>query len=132
MNSIKNYLVFALCGDFFGVKTSGIKEIIWNIRTMESIVRNGVNVPVVDIRHKIGMDVETRNHSCVIIADALSAEGKTPVGIVADSVYCTLDVSPECVEFSPREINRRKKCELLGTVPLDDKTVSLVDINELS
>ena len=114
--STEKYLIFITSDLKFGVNAEYVVEIIINLR--------GQILPVVDIRLRLGMEVQ---EECLVIV--LSIDG-TYIGILVDSVDQMVDIPTESI-LPPPIHNEQKMASGMCSLPDGSGTMMVLDCNQL-
>ncbi|CAG1009012.1 partial Chemotaxis protein CheW, partial [Burkholderiales bacterium] len=111
--SPKQYLVFSLAGESFGISIRSVKEIIefgqlTQVPMMPSLVRGVINlrgavVPVVDLGVRFGRgETKVSRRTCIVIVEATTEDCPVQVlGIIVDAVSEVMEISAEDIEPPP-------------------------------
>lgn len=142
MDEMKQYLTFKLDEGLFGVEVIRIIEILELVRIMKIpqtpdfmsgvINLRGSVVPVVDIKHKLGMGKVGKSLStCIIVLDIKLNNKKMYLGILVDSVQEVFELGPENIDTDPK-IGVKLKADLIkGLGKRGNKFIILLDISKI-
>jgi purine-binding chemotaxis protein CheW len=108
----RQYLVFSLRGEQYGIPLLGVKEIIeyggvTPIPTMPEFIRGVINlrgrvVPVLDLSARFGdARSETGPRACIVIIEQSQEGREQDMGVVVDSVNAVLDIAATAIEPPP-------------------------------
>ncbi|MCI8477719.1 MAG: chemotaxis protein CheW [Oscillospiraceae bacterium] len=132
--STEKYLIFITSDLKFGVNAEYVVEIITNhsitqLPMVPSFIRGIINLrgqilPVVDIRLRLGMEVQ---EECLVIV--LSIDG-TYIGILVDSVDQMVDIPTESI-LPPPIHNEQKMASGMCSLPDGSGTMMVLDCNQL-
>lgn len=109
---LNQFLSFTLDGELFALNISHVREIldllpITRIPRCPPAMRGVINLrgraaPVIDLRTKFGMGAtEPTVDTCIIITEVESDDGRSLIGMLADSVQEVLEIEPEAIEPPP-------------------------------
>ena len=136
------YLTFALAGEEYGIGILKVKEIIGMMaitpvpKTPEQ-VRGVINlrgkvIPVIDLRLKFGLPcVESTRRTCIIVAEIVTGDGQTAMGIIVDSVSEVLSIRETEIEDTPAFGAKLDTTCILGMAKSDQGIKILLDIDQV-
>ena len=136
------YLTFFLGGDEYAVGILKVREVleydtITRVPSVPACISGVINlrgsvVPVVDLAVKLGMSAtQITRLTCIVIVEVDTDEGRTVMGLIADSVSQVIDLAPEDIEPPPSFGTRIRVDFLLGMGKLGKKFALLIDIDRL-
>ncbi len=130
-------VVFDLAAEFYGVDIGDVREII----RMQSITRvpgappfiegvinlRGKVVPVVDLRKRLGLNVnEQTQETRIVVVDIAGRD----VGVIVDGVTEVLRIPLSSVEPPSSMITNADSDYLRGIARLEDKLIILLDLSK--
>jgi purine-binding chemotaxis protein CheW len=136
------YLTFKIATEEYGLEILKVQEIIGMMNVTRvprtpDFVRGVINlrgkvIPVIDMRKKFGMDSQNDTEkTCIIVVQVDSNSRDVTTGVIVDEVYEVLDIDEEQIEPPPSFGASIDTAFILGMGKVDDKVVSLLDINRV-
>lgn len=112
-NGVRQYLMFNLGGETYGVGINAIREIIeyqgvTGIPLAPAFLRGVINlrgavVPVLDLSVRFGRAVTSINRrTCIVIVEAVQGDAIHLLGVIVDGVTEVREVEPDQVEQQPQ------------------------------
>ena len=136
------YLTFRIDDEVFALDVSQVREVL-DISTITKVPRapefmrgvinvRGNVVPVVDLRHKFGLEQTTNTVDTRIVVMELDMDGEVAVlGALADAVHEVIELEAGEIEAPPR-IGQRWRTEFIkGIGKRDSRFVILLDIDRV-
>lgn len=111
--SAGKYLTFRLANEEYGLPILNVREII-GLMTITPVPRvphyirgvinlRGKIIPVVDLRHKFGMEAgsDTEQTCIIVVETSVSSEVNMEMGILVDAVSEVLDIPEQDIQSTP-------------------------------
>lgn len=138
----RQYLVFNLADEFFGLEIIHIQEVLefstlTKVPRMPEFVCGVINLrgrvaPVIDLRLKFGLPASKRTvNTCIIIVEVEFAGEKSILGAMVDSVQEVLTMDGSQIEPPPRMGNNVDISFIRGIGKHDDQFILILDINRV-
>ncbi len=132
------YLSFRIGDETYGISIEYVTEIIIIQRITEvpdtpSFVKGVINlrgkvIPVIDIRHRFGMEPrEYDERTCIIVVDY----SETAVGMIVDTVNEVVDIPENQVDQSPRTHSGNENTFILGMGKIGKKVTIILDLERV-
>lgn len=139
-NGSQQLLTFRLCGDTYAVNVVQVREILDTIEVtavpqtpdyMLGVINlRGSVVPVIDLRHRFGMQVGQRDRdNCIIVMELCMDGVLTVIGALADAVDEVLVISDDNIEPPPRLGNQLDVRFIRGLGKNGDDFFMILDID---
>jgi len=136
------YLVFTLAGEDYGIGILKIKEIMGMMRITPvprtpGFVRGVINlrgkvVPVLDLRHRFGMEARGyTDRTCILVVEIPGSAGQIMVGVVVDSVSEVLNIKAEEIERTPFFGAKLETEYILGMAKMEGSVKILLNIDRI-
>lgn len=120
----RQYLIFTVAGETFGIAISSIKEIIeyrapTDVPMMPAFMRGVINlrgrvVPVIDLSARFGRAKgQNTRRTCIVILDAEQQEERQDIGLVVDAVSAVLEIADADIEPAP-SFGAKLRSEFIG------------------
>lgn len=139
----RQYLVFSLGGEAFGISIRSVKEIIefgqlTQVPMMPSLVRGVINlrgavVPVVDLAVRFGRgETPVSRRTCIVIVEAVTEDSAVQVlGIIVDAVSEVMEISGEDVEPPPAFGAHLRSDFVAGMAKVNGAFVILIELSQV-
>jgi purine-binding chemotaxis protein CheW len=135
-------LTFLVAEELYGVPILAVQEIRgWERATVlprsAGHVRGVINlrghvVPVLDVRHRFGLEVREPDAETVLIVVQVSHGGRlATVGLVVDGVSDVVEVENDSVRPAPEVCGAQARDFVRGIAPLDTRMLLLLDLDAL-
>ncbi|WP_340818944.1 chemotaxis protein CheW [Methanolobus sp. WCC4] len=132
-------VICQLSGEEFGIKISGVKEIIRMpeitripqvLNYVEGVINlRGSLVPVIDLAERFGLKRSTTDEDSRIVVVEL---GNLTAGMIVDSVSEVLRISPDNIDKAPDIITRGvSERYIQGVGKIDERLLILLDIERI-
>ena len=136
------YLTFTLGDEDFALDIGKVREVldyttITKVPRMPAYLRGVINlrgnvVPVIDLRHKLGMGAITQSvDTCIVIVEIMIEGELTHMGALADSVKEVISLDPELISPPPRLGIKISHEFLRGMGRRDEKFLIILDIDKV-
>jgi purine-binding chemotaxis protein CheW len=142
LNDTKSqYLTFQIGEDVFALEIAKVHEIlsytrITRVPRMPKFLNGVINlrghiVPVVDLRHKLGMaPSEMTSDTCIVITETTIQGEAVIVGILTDSVREVINLEPEQI-FLPPKVGIRINPEFVKHIGKHENLMMILDIDRV-
>lgn len=142
ISRLRQYVTFYLSEESFGIEVVRTREIL-NLSPITQVPQTpeymlgvinlrGQVVPVIDMRLKLGLNVnEHTQNTCIIVVEVATEEGTVVVGLLADAVNEVLDLHEDQVEPAPRLGTKINTAFIQGMGQVDDQLLILLDIDKI-
>lgn len=138
MQTEKQLVVFDLASAAYGVDIGAVREIIrmQNITSVPrtpSFVEGVINlrgkvIPVVDIRKKFDLPIAEENEeNRIVVVDI----GGQDIGVIVDAVTEVLRIAADSVEAPSTFIKTADSDYLMGIAKIDDRLITLLDLERV-
>jgi purine-binding chemotaxis protein CheW len=138
----RQYLIFAVTGESFGITISSIKEIIeyrapTAVPMMPDYMRGIINlrgrvVPVIDLAVSFGRPrVEATRRTCIVVLEVHEQDVQRDIGVVVDAVNAVVEIADADVEPSPSFGAKVRSEFIIGMGKLGEKFVIILDIGKV-
>ena len=142
LNMTQQYLTFCLGSEIFAVDVAKTREVLDYINITEVpqtpdymlgvINLRGSAVPVIDMRHKFGMEASEHTVDTCIVVLEVNVDGEsTVIGALADSVSEVLAINLDQIEPPPRLGTKLNTEYICGIGNCENGFVILLDIDKL-
>lgn len=132
------FLTFQIGAEAFGIPIQFVTEIIVIHRITEvpdtpAFVRGVINlrgkvIPVIDVRHRFGMELrDYDDRTCIIVVDF----EETAVGLIVDTVNEVVDIPEEQIDPPPRSHSGLKSSYIMGMGKINKQVNILLDLKEV-
>ena len=138
MQTEKQLVVFDLASAAYGVDIGAVREIIrmQNITSVPrtpSFVEGVINlrgkvIPVVDIRKKFDLPIAEENEETRIVVVDI---GGQDIGVIVDAVTEVLRIAADSVEAPSTFIKTADSNYLMGIAKVDDRLITLLDLERV-
>ena len=136
------YLTFELGAEEFGLEILKVQEIIGMLKVTRvprapEHVRGVVNlrgrvIPVVDLRHKFGLEPqEDTPRTCIIVVQVAQNDAPVTMGLIVDEVCEVRDIEGSQVEPTPDFGAKVDSKFILGMGKVGDRVVMLLDVDSV-
>ena len=136
------YLTFSLSDEEYGIGILKIKEIIGmmpitTVPQTPDFVKGVINlrgkvIPVIDLRHRFGMEpIEYTERTCIIVVEIESLAGMVMIGTVVDSVSEVLNILSADIEETPAFGTKLNTEYILGMAKMEGGVKILLDIDRV-
>ncbi|MCC6792627.1 MAG: chemotaxis protein CheW [Thermomicrobiales bacterium] len=137
-NGEQQLVVFELGREVYGVDIAAVQEIIRMQeitkvprapRFVEGVINlRGKVIPVVDLRHRFGLDHADRTRaSRIVVVDI----GDHTIGMVVDGVSEVLRITDDCVEPPSPVVTTLDSDYLRGIAKLEERLVILLELDQV-
>lgn len=139
---LKQYLIFMLQDEKYGVTISSVKEIIeygqvTRIPMMPDFVKGVINlrgdvVPVVDLSIRFGFPAtRVLARSCIVILEVQHEAQLTVIGVVVDAVNEVEEFDSEQIEAAPKFGARIRADFIQGVIKIDEEFAILLEADRV-
>jgi purine-binding chemotaxis protein CheW len=136
------YLSFSLGEEEYGIGILKIKEIIGmmpitKVPQTPDFVKGVINlrgrvIPIVDLRHKFGMEaIDYTERTCIIVVEIVTGSGTIRIGNIVDSVSEVLNVRGDQIEKPPTFGMSLDTNYILGMAKMESGVKILLDIDRV-
>jgi purine-binding chemotaxis protein CheW len=137
------YLTFTLGGESYGIRVLQVREIIrlvgiTAVPQVPHYIKGVINlrgkiIPVVDLRLKLGMNVDRESdQSCIVVVNIASHGGeKRSIGLMVDAVEEVVNIAMEDIEETPDFGNAIDTQCILGLAKIKGAVKALLDIDRI-
>ena len=136
------YLTFKIANEHYGIEILKIKEIIGmmpitSLPKTPGFVKGVINlrgkvIPVVDLRHRFGMqEIEYTERTCIVVVEIKGNAGEIQMGIVVDSVSEVLNIKAEDIQDTPTFGTSLNTEYILGMAKMESRVKILLDIDRV-
>lgn len=136
------YLTFTLGDEDFALEIGKVREVldytkITKVPRMPDFLRGVINlrgnvVPVIDLRHRLGMgSIEQSVDTCIVIVEILIDGEITQMGALADSVKEVTEIVPEDISPPPKLGIKVNNEFIRGMGKQEDNFLIILDIDKV-
>lgn len=139
---INQYLIFLVGGEAYGIDILSVKEIRrWELATVIPnspayiygvINIRGAIVPLIDLRKKFGLaSIKYTATTVVIILKIVDKNKEKMIGILVDAVLDVYSLQSSQIHAIPNLAEHSNRRFIVGLGQAEDKTVILLNLNEI-
>ena len=138
----RQYLTFAVAGEFFATAIASIKEIIehrkpTDVPMMPAFMRGVINlrgrvVPVIDLSVRFGRaPIEVTRRTCIVILEMEQEGEQHGIGVLVDAVSAVLEIADADIEPPPSFGAKLRSDFITGMGKVGEKFVIVLDIDKV-
>jgi purine-binding chemotaxis protein CheW len=142
MTRAGKYLTFELKGEIYGLEILKVQEIIGmmgvtRVPRTPDFIRGVINlrgkvIPVVDLRHKFGLEsTQDTERTCIIVVQFMQGATTMTMGIIVDEVSEVINIEGGQIEETPSFGANVDTDFILGIGKVGQKVVMLLDVDRV-
>lgn len=136
------YLTFQLGGEIYGLDILKVQEIIGmmpvtHVPRVPGYMRGVINlrgrvIPVIELRHKFGLDAtEDTPRTCIVVVQVSHGHDAVTMSLIVDEVREVVDVAGGQIAAPPSFGQERDTSFIMGMAKISDRVVMLLDVDKV-